>query len=66
MKIVHGISIEKYVWVSKYVNIQDFNNIISKFFICFIPFKHTLLTDTLSVVCSITSTQWSHKRKKGL
>ena len=38
-KIVHSISIEKHVWVSKGVDPQDFNNIIMQNVIRFIPFK---------------------------
>ena len=51
MKIVHSISIEKYVWVLKGVDLQGFNNIIVHDFICFIPFKWLHLTETLSGKC---------------
>ena len=47
--IVYSIPIEKLVWVYNGVDLQDDNNIITQFFTCFIPFKCTHSTDTLSV-----------------
>ena len=48
MKIVYSIPIEKLVRVWNGVDLQDVNNIITQFFVCFILFKCTHLTDNLS------------------
>ena len=51
LKNAYSISIEKLVWVWNRADLQDVNNIITQCFICFIPFKCTHLTDTLSAKC---------------
>ena len=63
LKTGYSISIEKIVWVSKEGNLQDFNNIITWFFICFILSTQTHLTDTLGAVCLWYLHNWVLKRK---
>ena len=51
MKVDHSISIGKYVWVSKGVSIQDFNNVRHDFSLVLYLLNSMYLTDALNIVC---------------